>query len=202
MDLMREAEVTAAWREFALRKYTLVEGLIPPLHLKSLQEYFQSLMDFGWVRLGDPDSPLRYNAHNDELVFFFQDQAASLAGRIVGRPVKASHNHLISYLPGATLRQHVDQAEHRYGLSLLLDFRGQSDHSQPGKSWPLVLHAESGKEGIEIPQEIGEAVFYDACEVPHSRRGALPEGQVSSSLLLHFVAQEDRGPKEYSPFYY
>ncbi|HSA59521.1 MAG TPA: hypothetical protein VLJ37_07535 [bacterium] len=191
----RLAQWRDAWREFALQRHAALDSLIPPPHLAALRVYFCEMMESGRVRLGDHDSPLRYNAHNDELLFFFHHQLAGLASRIAGRPLKASHNHFISYLPGAILRPHVDPIEHEFGISLLLDYQPMPQGAAP---WPLLLGADGG---IEMTQKVGDAVFYNAHEIPHSRRGPLPEGHRSASILLHFVPQEFRGPQEYSPFF-
>lgn len=187
-------------KEFALRRYVAVSELLPPLALVALRRYFKDLIEEGWIHRGDFDSPLRYNAQNEALLFFFHQQLTFLVSQIAGRPLKASHNHFISYLPGAVLKPHKDPLEHEFGISLLLDYRPEPAGKAP---WPLVLGVggERRMEEIEIPQAAGDALFYNASELPHSRRGALPEGHRSSSLLFHFVPQEFAGPLEYSPFY-
>src|SRR5262249_28985914 len=124
---------------------------------------------------------LRVVRHNDPLAGVFHRQLAPLVSALAGRPLKPSYSYVASYEPGALLRVHRDRAQCEYSLSILIDFVPEPALAAP---WPLHLFDGAGR--VTLFQALGDAVLYRGREILHYRDAFL-SGQVSTSMLLHYV---------------
>jgi len=182
-----ESFFTEARAQFQAKSYVKLPDLIPPLWLSALRRYYRDIIAEGYAQNGDPQVALRRVKHHEDIACFLHPQFAYLVSRIAGRPLRFTHDYFYSYERGAVLDKHVDVDHDEFGISLLIDY----DPEPPGVTpWPLFLENRQGP--IEIAQRIGDAVFYNGCELPHYRH-ALPEGHRSTSLLFHFVPQNFKG---------
>jgi hypothetical protein len=158
-----------------------IRGLIHPFQLGALRHYFRRKVRQGDLRLGDPQCPLRYVAHNDPAATFFHRQLARPVSDLIGRPVKPSYCYFISYQGGAELPMHVDRIQCRYTLALCLDF---SPEPVRETSWPLQLRLSNTT--VSVYQALGDALLYEGTKWPHFRH-PLAAGCTSTSILFHYV---------------
>lgn len=173
---------------FREKGYAPVGDLIHPFHVAALRRYFRRLIRTGAVHLGDYQSPRRYVAHNDPVVRFFHHQIASIFSKVVGEAIKPSYAYLASYLSGAELKKHTDREQCEFSITFCLDFSPEPDVGTP---WPIRLDAPSGT--VTVYQGIGDGLAYRGTKLPHYR-GALGEGQTSTSIFFHYVPLSFSGP--------
>lgn len=180
--------LSAARVSFARNGYAVLRDLIPPLLCGALRRQYRCMVKSGAMRLGDGQSPLRYVAHNEAMARFVHQQVLQTMCAIAGVNVKPSYVYAACYSRGASLPRHVDRKQCEYSISLSVDYAPEIDGPAP---WPLWLDTASGP--IAIYQSLGDALFYRGCMLPHFR-SQLTLGDFSTSLLLHYVDENFRGP--------
>ena len=175
---------------FREKGYAVVDGLIHPFQLAELRRYFRRQIRTGKVRLGDGQSPRRYIAHNDPAARFFHVQLTKAVSDLVGERVKPSYVYMASYLSGAQLERHTDREQCEFSITLCLDYAPEPSAATP---WPLYLDTPHGT--ATIHQSIGDGLLYRGRELPHYRK-TLAQGNTSTSLFLHYVAEDFDGGLE------
>jgi hypothetical protein len=179
--------VSVVGPQFQSQGYAPVGQLIHPFHIAALRRYYRHQLRTGKLRLGDDQSPLRYNSYNDPVARFFHQQLAAAMTAFAGETLKASYVYLASYQPGAILEKHTDREQCDFSVTLCLDYSPEPRHATP---WPLQLHKKSSK--VNVFQAIGDGLLYRGCQLPHSR-GPLPEGHTSTSIFFHYVREDFTG---------
>ena len=172
---------------FQRRGFAPVRGLLHPFHISALRRYYRYLIRSGEMRLGDPQSPKRYVAHNQSVARFFHHQLAPTISALVGEQVRPSYVYVASYQPGADLEKHTDREQCEFSISFCLDFSPEP-HNQTG--WPLILHTPEGT--VSVYQAIGDGLLYRGMDVPHSRM-SLGAGRTSTSIFFHYVGEKFQG---------
>lgn len=182
--------IKEARAHFRSKRYVVIRDLLHPFQLAAARRYYQDLIREGFVRLGY-QVPGRYGAHNERLARFLHDQLTYLVSRIVGERVKPSYAYFISYEPGAALNKHRDREPCEFSISFLLDYRPEPFGVSP---WPLYLEGNhTTARVLPVFLRIGDALLYKGRELSHFRK-KLPAGHRSTSLLLHYVRENYRGP--------
>ena len=172
---------------FREKGYAPVADLIHPFHLAALRRYYRYLIRTGAIRLGDRQSPRRYAAYNEPVARFFHQDIAAKLSAVAGQPLKPSYVYLASYLSGAALRKHTDREQCEFSVTLCLDFSPEPALETP---WPIRLGTPGGT--VTVYQALGDALAYRGTRVPHYR-DALGEGQTSTSIFFHYVAEDFAG---------
>jgi hypothetical protein len=176
--------------EFRKKGYAVVDGLIHPFQLAEMRRYFRRQIRTGKVRLGDGQSPLRYIAHNDPVARFFHVQLTKAVSDLVGERVKPSYVYMASYLGGAQLEKHTDREQCEFSITFCLDYAPEPSGATP---WPVYLDTSAGTTTIQ--QAIGDGLLYRGRRLPHYRK-TLTQGNTSTSLFLHYVAEDFDGALE------
>jgi hypothetical protein len=176
--------------EFREKGYAVVDGLVHPFQLAEMRRYFRRQIRTGKVRLGDGQSPLRYIAHNDPVARFFHVQLTKAVSDLVGEGVKPSYVYMASYVGGAQLERHTDREQCEFSVSFCLDYAPEPSGATP---WPLYLDTPRGT--TTIHQAIGDGLLYRGRRLPHYRK-TLAQGNTSTSLFLHYVAEDFDGALE------
>ena len=182
-----ETAVEKAGPLFREKGYAPVADLIHPFHLAALRRYYRYLIRTGAIRLGDRQSPRRYAAYNEPVARFFHQDIAAKLSAVAGQPLKPSYVYLASYLSGAALRKHTDREQCEFSVTLCLDFSPEPALETP---WPIRLGIPGGT--VTVYQALGDALAYRGTRVPHYR-DALGEGQTSTSIFFHYVAEDFAG---------
>jgi hypothetical protein len=176
--------------EFREKGYAVVDGLVHPFQLGEMRRYFRRQIRAGKVRLGDGQSPLRYIAHNDPVARFFHVQLTKAVSDLVGERVKPSYVYMASYVGGAQLEKHTDREQCEFSITFCLDYAPEPSGATP---WPLYLDTPRGT--TTIHQAIGDGLLYRGRRLPHYRK-TLAQGNTSTSLFLHYVAEDFDGALE------
>lgn len=165
------------------RPFAVVPGIVPPLQLAALRRYVRALESEGCLALGRQDGrPQRLVSHNDRVAAFLHRQSGRLASRIAGEPLVPSYSMISAYLPGASLKRHVDRPQCRWNASLLVDMDPEAPR---GRAWPFHLRPPGG-ETETVRLGMGDCVVYPGTEIPHWRV-ALPRNERQTLLFLHYV---------------
>ena len=175
---------------FQGRGYAPLPALIHPFHVAALRRYYRYLIRTGAVPLGDTQSQRRYVAYNEPVARFFHRLIAPSVAAVAGVPVKPSYVYLASYLSGAELRKHTDRPQCEFSVTLCLDFSPEPALETP---WPIRLDTADGT--VRVYQALGDGLAYRGTQVPHYR-DVLGEGQTSTSIFFHYVAQDFAGSLE------
>jgi len=183
-----DSAATEAGEVFAKRGYAAVRLDLPHAQLAALQRYFASLVDNGWLRLGDQQSN-RYFVHNDPVAVMLQWRILPLVRCVARANVKPSYAYAIRYLRGAELPRHTDREQCKYTVALLLDLDGADSDVSP---WPLTLYPEQGGKRVDIHQTVGGALIYFGQSIAHARV-PLESCDSSTSILLHYVDEAFSG---------
>jgi hypothetical protein len=183
----QEGSLAKAAALFQKKGYAPISDLIHPFHLAALRRYYRYLIRTGAVRLGDRQSPRRYIAYNEPVARFFHQQIAKTLSAVAGEPVKPSYVYMASYLSGADLKKHTDRAQCEFSITLCLDFSPEPKCETP---WPIELDTPTGS--AKVYQALGDGLAYRGTRLPHYR-GVLAEGQTSTSIFFHYVAEEFEG---------
>ena len=179
----REETLGRAAELFRERGYAPLRGLIHPFHIAALRRYYRYLIRTGRIPLGDGQSPRRYVAYNEPVARFFHRQIAFVLSAVAGEPLKPSYVYLASYLNGAELKKHVDREQCEFSITLCLDFSPEPDVASP---WPIRLDTPTGT--VTVYQALGDSLAYRGTRLPHYR-SALGNGQTSTSIFFHYVAE-------------
>ncbi len=139
------------------------------------------------MRLGDQQSAKRYTVHNEPVARFFHNQLTSMLSGLAGKRLKPSYVYLASYLSGAELKKHTDREQCDYSITLCLDYSPEPALASP---WPIRLQTRHGT--VTIYQALGDGLAYRGAQLPHYR-GVLGEGQTSTSIFFHYVADDFGG---------
>jgi hypothetical protein len=175
---------------FQKRGYAPLPALIHPFHVAALRRYYRHLIRTGALHLGDRQSDRRYIAYNEPVARFFHRQIAGGISAAAGVLVKPSYVYLAAYLSGAELRKHTDRAQCEFSVTLCLDFSPEPALATP---WPVRLDTADGT--VTVYQVLGDGLAYRGTQVPHYR-DALGEGQSSTSIFFHYVAEDFTGSLE------
>jgi hypothetical protein len=175
------------YNETFQRGYVSVPDLIPAFHIGALRRYYRHRTRTGSFAVGDEQVRRRFAAHNEEVGRFFHCQLTHAISQVAGVALKPSYAYFVSYLSGAVLEKHVDREQCDYSITLCID---ASPEPQAESPWPINLETDDGS--VSVYQQLGDALFYRGCSIPHSRN-RLPDGLTSSSLLLHYVTESFDG---------
>jgi hypothetical protein len=170
--------------------YAIIRNLLPEVFLKSIRQYYRSLVDEGFLVLGDQQEALRYNLHNEPFAFWLHRQTEPLIARAVPEEIKCSYSYVAVYESGASLDRHTDRIQCEYTLTLAIDATPDSTRS---KAWPLYVEFPGEKNPVGISLGAGDGLILKGRELPHFRH-RLDEGRTSSSLLFHYVRTDYDGP--------
>jgi len=162
-----------------------VGGLVHPIQLAALRGYYRALVDEGHVALGDG---LRLLARDEPLARVIHRQLAPFVSALAGEPLRPSSVDFSSWRAGATFEPLLDRPPCELSVSLLLDHTPEPEGACP---WPLYL----GVLGRAVPVSLGlgDGLVHRGGQLTHFRE-ALPAGQTSASLLLHYVPEGFTGP--------
>lgn len=184
----REEFVRHSASLFQTKGYAPLPGLIHPFQVAALRRYYRQQIRTGAIHLGDRQSARRYIAHNEPVAKYFHHQLAATLSRIAGRTLKPSYVYLASYLSGAELKKHTDREQCDYSVTFCLDYSPEPQLASP---WPICLQTARGT--VKVYQMLGDGLAYRGMQLPHFR-GALPDGQTSTSIFFHYVPSEFAGP--------
>lgn len=182
-DFLRDAA-----GQFQAKGYAPLPNLIHPFHVAGLRRYYRHQIRTGAITLGDRQSARRYIAHNEPVARFFHHHLTSVFSRVAGTALKPSYVYFASYLEGAELKKHTDREQCDFSITFCLDYSPEPELATP---WPISL--ETGKGTVTIYQALGDGLAYRGMELPHYRR-RLGQGQTSTSIFFHYVAEEFAGP--------
>jgi hypothetical protein len=183
----REEMIRKASPRFREKGYAPLADLIHPFHIAALRRYYRYLIRTGAVRLGDGQSPRRYVAYNEPAARFFHRDITATLSAVAGEPLKPSYVYMASYLSGAVLKKHTDRAQCEFSVTLCLDFSPEPALETP---WPICLDTPASS--VTVYQALGDGLAYRGTRLPHYR-GALSEGQTSTSIFFHYVAEDFAG---------
>jgi hypothetical protein len=183
----RDERISQAAVSFREKGYAPLGDLIHPFHIAALRRYYRHLIRTGAITLGDGQSPLRYVAYNEPVARFFHHDIAAILSGVAGEPLKPSYVYMASYLSGAVLKKHTDRAQCEFSVTLCLDFSPEPVLETP---WPIRLDAAAGT--VTVHQALGDGLAYRGTRLPHYR-GELNEGQSSTSIFFHYVAEDFSG---------
>jgi hypothetical protein len=175
------------WPVFREKGYAAFPRLIHPFHVAALRRYYRFLIRTGAVGLGDEQCPRRYVAYNEPVARFFHHQIAATLSAAAGERLKPSYVYLASYLSGADLKKHTDREQCEFSVTFCLDFSPEPALATP---WPIHLDAPTGT--VTVYQALGDGLAYRGTRLPHYR-DALAEGQTSTSIFFHYVADDFQG---------
>jgi hypothetical protein len=176
--------------KFRQNGYAPVAGLIHPLHLAALRQLYRRQVRKGMIRLGDDQSSRRYIAHNEAAARFFHLQLTKIVSRLVGEPVKPSYVYTAAYQAGARLKKHTDREQCEFSISLCVDYS-----PEPATATPWPLHLDTPRGTVAVYQALGDVLLYRGRDLPHYR-GTLAEGNSSTSIFFHYVAEDFSGSLE------
>lgn len=183
-----EEMIRKAALSFREKGYAPLSDLIHPFHVASLRRYYRYLIRTGAIKLGDGQTPLRYAAYNEPVARFFHQDIAATLRAVAGEPIKPSYVYMASYVAGAELKKHTDRAQCEFSVTLCVDFSPEPGLETP---WPIRLDGSAGT--VAVYQALGDGLAYRGTRVPHYR-DALGEGQTSTSIFFHYVAEDFSGP--------
>jgi hypothetical protein len=183
----RQGGIDTSAAQFQEKGYAPLPSLIHPFHVAALRRYYRHQIRKGAISLGDQQSVRRYFAHNEPVARYFHHQLASVLSGIAGRPLKPSYVYFASYLSGAELKKHTDREQCDFSITFCLDYSPEPEVATP---WPISLQTPTGT--VTIYQALGDGLAYRGMQLPHYR-GKLREGQTSTSIFFHYVAEEFGG---------
>jgi len=182
-----EEMIQKAASRFREKGYAPLGDLIHPFHIAALRRYYRYLIRTGAIHLGDGQSPRRYVAYNEPVARFFHRDIAATLSAVAGEPLKPSYVYMASYLSGAVLKKHTDRAQCEFSVTLCLDFSPEPALETP---WPIRLDTPTST--VTVYQALGDGLAYRGTRLPHYR-SALREGQTSTSIFFHYVAEDFSG---------
>ncbi|QJE74583.1 hypothetical protein HHL28_17280 [Aerophototrophica crusticola] len=182
--------MTGGGREaLAAQGFVLVPGLLPPAHLAAWQAYADALVAAGLTEHSAKAAD-RDTYHGDPVGTLFLHLFRPAAEALAGRPLVPSYAFLSAYRAASALDEHLDRPPCEYTLSLHIDHRPRPDGPVP---WPLRIRPGPDTAPVELRCRLGDGVVFRGRRLPHSRP-RLPEGDRSTTLLLHYVHPDYRGP--------
>jgi hypothetical protein len=176
--------------QFQEKGYAPLGDLIHPFHVAALRRYYRYLIRTGEITLGDNQSKRRYVAHNEPMARFFHHQLAKKLSVVAGVNLKPSYVYMASYLSGSELKKHTDREQCEYSVTFCLDFSPEPELATP---WPIRLDTAQGT--VTVYQALGDGLAYRGTRLPHYR-SKLGEGQTSTSIFFHYVAEDFAGSLE------
>ncbi len=177
-----QTRLAAAVAQLAHSGYAKLPGVLPPLQIAAMARYNRRLVDSGFTAGSDIQVPLRSARYNEPLLRYYQRELAPFISRVAGAAFKPSFGYFASYRHGATLKKHTDRPQCALTASLLLDFAAGSSSAN---AWPLYLELPASGEQVAIALDVGDAVLFRGCELPHYREPFA--GERSASYFLHYV---------------
>jgi hypothetical protein len=195
---------------FAVRKYAVIDKIIPPAQIRALQRYYREYIAQGFMEFGDPQVVRRFRQHNEPVARHFHRSLNGLMNLVAGIEVKPSYCYAASYLEHAELIPHKDRPQCEFSISLQVDYEpAPADGISP---WKLYLtrpenlppnkftfdweefentpELKGTPAAVNLPN--GGGVFYRGCELLHYRY-PLSADQRSTSLFFHFVPADFEG---------
>jgi hypothetical protein len=164
-----------------------LHDLLPPLMIGALRKHYRTLIQKGYLKLGDSQCSRRYGAYNESISCFFHYQLTGIISYIVGTPVKPSYTYFGAYEGGAELERHTDREQCEYTVSLCLDYSPEPENETP---WPIYVETPDGE--VATYQSIGDGLLFKGRELPHYRY-KLEEGSSSTSIFFHYVDEDFQG---------
>jgi len=189
-DSRRRAwSATTEWCRTKFREagYAPIAGLLHPFQVAALRRHYRRQIRKGAIRLGDHQSARRYIAHNEPAARFFHLQLTKAASDLVGESVKPSYVYMASYQHGARLEKHTDREQCAFSITMCIDYSPEPVAATP---WPLHLDTKQGT--VTVCQALGDGLLYRGRDLPHYR-GTLAEGNSSTSIFFHYVAEDFSG---------
>ncbi|HWE30327.1 MAG TPA: hypothetical protein VHB97_20115 [Polyangia bacterium] len=183
-----QARLDAAGAQLAHSGYARLPRMLPPLQIAAMAYYYRRLVVSGFTAASDVQVPLRSARYNEPLLRYYQRELAPFISRVQGAAFKPSFGYFASYRRGATLKKHTDRPQCALTASLLLDFAGGSS---TGSAWPLYLELPASGDQVSIALDVGDAVLFRGCELPHYREPF--DGERSASYFLHYVDEAFTG---------
>lgn len=178
----------AATAQFALRGYAVISQILPSMQTTSLRDYYQRLMDEGYVTNGDNQVLLRSVLHNERLMRYYHRQLCRAIAQVADMPIKPSYAYFGSYRRGAILERHCDREQCKFTASILLDYTMRAGDDP---AWPLHIELPSSCEVVGVELSPGDCVLFCGQVQPHHRRELRAER--STSLFLHYVDESFSG---------
>ncbi len=182
-----EKTIQQASPRFREKGYAPLGDLIHPFHVAALRRYYRYLIRTGAIVLGDGQSPRRYVAYNEPVARFFHQDIAATLSMVAGEKLKPSYVYMASYRSGAELKKHTDRAQCEFSVTLCLDFSPEPMLETP---WPIQL--DTPTRTVTVYQALGDGLAYRGTRLPHYR-SRLGEGQTSTSIFFHYVADDFAG---------
>ena len=183
----REEMIAKSSPGFREKGYAPLADLIHPFHVTALRRYYRYLIRTGAIHLGDGQSPRRYVAYNEPVARFFHRDITATLSAVAGEALKPSYVYMASYLSGAVLKKHTDREQCEFSVTLCLDFSPEPALETP---WPIRLDTPTST--VTVYQAVGDGLAYRGTRLPHYR-SALREGQTSTSIFFHYVAEDFTG---------
>ncbi|CAF1080161.1 unnamed protein product [Adineta ricciae] len=191
---------------FLENRYIILRKILPPFILNAVSKYYRELIDHNVLELGDVQSK-RYVAYNDRVGRFLQNQLTQLVRSIIAHNAKPSCTYFGGYVSGATLEAHTDRAQCEFTISMNVE------HYPHNRTWLLSLdkdplfdkdplldktmnterHAnvKTTDESKIVHADLyaGDGFLFMGRHLIHFRTGALPEGEWTNQLFMHFVQE-------------
>jgi hypothetical protein len=122
----------------------------------------------------DPQCPLSEAVHGsltfDKLLVDLLPHFEAVSGK----KLYPTYSYARLYATGDKLKKHTDRPACEISATITLGF--------DGNSWPIFMGSEDNK----IKMNVGDAVMYRGCEVPHWRK-KYKEGQWQAQVFVHYV---------------
>jgi hypothetical protein len=121
-----------------------------------------------------------YNCYSDLLGESLLLQCCYDISVITKKELVPTYSYLRMYHKDDTLKRHVDRVACKYSMSICL---GKNTFNIKGDySWPIYLKIKKKTVGIKL--NVGDALIYKGCEIPHWRERF--EGLNTLQLFLHY----------------
>ncbi len=173
--------IDQARQSLSAKKYALLPAVIPLLPRQSLKKYYQSLFHNGFAALSpEKEGKGSLSCSNEEIAIFIQNAIMNIVNRITGMKLQPLYVFTRRYLEHSYLPKHMDNKNHLFVISMLLDYFPEPDGPSP---WPI--HFEVDGKKTTLHQYLGDWVIYRGMELIHFR-DPLPENHVSTSLFFVF----------------
>lgn len=160
-----------------------IKSFLPFSVAKHLSNYYCTLLDRGFLRCGDRDSPKRAWCHNDCVGLFAGHSLSPLMSKLTGKQTKLLFSNFVSYQRGARLPIHTDRREDVLSVSVQLAPLKVAYHPSTVPEWPLYTRTPS--EDTQMSCQLGDAALFEGYHQPHWRN--ILNAERSNFLILHYV---------------
>lgn len=188
-------------RRFFKRSYARFQQNQTPYSDASLAffaAYFLAVHKAGGFYKDSKDDPTallsagRWSLDNDRLAVFLAHTFRNLVEEVAGKRMKLGFAKVAIYEQGAELPNHHDQILNEVSITLVLQSTAGGVASA---KWPLVLWSvldveQNYLQNVSLVAPVGGGLVFRGRDFLHGRPCCLPEGESSTVLLLHYVADE------------